>query len=146
MTLEKHFQLHIQAPPEHLLMPEQVFAGRPPFGELRRQESLLSGHLLTDIPLLGEIQFPFQCRISSRGQDSALLQALPLEPAPPFWAELEGKGTIAEGSIHYRLEVRIHANLPEGEKWGGKALRRMAEAAFERVVSRTLEQLAQSRG
>lgn len=143
MTFEKHFHLHLPARPEHLLQPEQVFAGRPPFGELERQEDLLWGYLLADIPLLGEIQFPFQSRISSTGSVAARLQALPLEPAPPFWAELGGTGSVTEGGIGYELELRIHADLPEGEKWGGKALRRMAEVAFERVVGRTLEQLAQ---
>lgn len=142
MIFEKSFQLRLPESPEHLLTPERVFAGKAPFAGLERRGQQLWGYLLADIPLLGEIRFPFRSRIDLQGEGVAHLEALPLEPVPDFWAELSGEGAVVAGNIHYRLNLRIHAHLPEGEKWGGKALRRMAEAAFERVVKRTLEQLA----
>jgi len=141
MTFEKSFQLQLPQPPEHLLQPERVFAHEP-FGELKRKGMELGGNLHADIPLLGEIQFPFHSRIHLEGR--VRLEALPLVPAPAFWAELSGSAEVIPGGIHYQLHLRIHASLPEGEKWGGKALKRMAELAFERVVSRTLESLASS--
>lgn len=144
MTLEKRFHLTLPEPPEHLLEPQRVFGGRPPFGRLERQEEVLGGELVAEIPLLGEIHFPFKSRIVVEGADVARLEPLPLKHEE-FWAELAGGGRAADGRIAYDLELRVHAELPEGEKWGGKALRRMAEVAFERTVTRTLEALGEAR-
>lgn len=142
MVLEKSFSLRLPEPPEHLLMPERVFAGKPPFGELTRQDTSLRGYLVAEAPLFGEIHFPFHSRIHPEGL-AARLEALPLPDPPAFWAELEGFGEVVAGGIDYRLTLRIHATLPQGEKWGGRALGRLAEAAFERNVERVLARLAQ---
>ncbi|MDX2003697.1 MAG: DUF3809 family protein [Meiothermus sp.] len=143
MTLEKSFQLHLPEPPEHLLTPEKVFAGKPPFGALERDGLELSGELAAEVPLLGEIRFPFKSLIRPEGDDRARLEAVILEPNPPFWAELSGAGRLEGGGIGYELSLRVHAELPQGEKWGGQALRRMAQVAFERSVERVLAQLGQ---
>jgi hypothetical protein len=143
MTLEKSFQLHLPEPPEHLLMPERVFAGKPPFGALERHELELSGELAAEVPLLGEIRFPFKSLIRPQGEEIARLEAVLMEPSPPFWAELSGQGRLEEGGIAYDLSLCVHAELPQGEKWGGQALRRMAQVAFERSVERVLAQLGQ---
>ncbi len=143
MVLEKAFQLRLAEPPEHLLQPERVFASKPPFGELARQDTSLKGYLVAEAPLFGEIHFPFQSRIHPEGS-KARLEALPLPDPPAFWAELEGVGEVVEGGIAYQLTLRIHATLPQGEKWGGRALGRLAEAAFERNVERVLERLTRA--
>lgn len=143
MVLEKSFQLRLAEPPTHLLKPEKVFAGKPPFGQLTRQYTTLKGYLVAEAPLFGEIHFPFHSRIHPQG-NIARLEALPLEEPPAFWAELEGRGEVVEGGIDYQLTLRIHATLPQGEKWGGRALGRLAEAAFERNVERVLKRLTQS--
>ncbi len=140
MVLEKSFRLFRAEPPEHLLEPERVFGGKPPFSELTRKNTTLQGYLVAEAPLFGEIHFPFHSRIHPQGP-RARLEALPLPDPPAFWAELEGHGEVAEGGIIYQLTLRIHATLPQGEKWGGRALSRLAEAAFERNVKRVLEQL-----
>ncbi|MCX7602110.1 MAG: DUF3809 domain-containing protein, partial [Meiothermus sp.] len=72
------------------------------------------------------------------------LEAIPLPDPPNFWAELEGSGAVVENGINYQLTLRIHATLPQGEKWGGRALGRLAEAAFERNVERVLGRLARA--
>ena len=141
MTLEKSFQLHLPEPPEHLLTPERVFAGKPPFGALLRHQLELTGELAAEVPLLGEIHFPFKSLIHPQGEDTARLEAVPLEPTPPFWAELSGRGWLEGDGIGYDLLLKVHAELPQGEKWGGQALRRMAQVAFERSVERVLAQL-----
>jgi hypothetical protein len=141
MVLEKSFHLRLVEPPEHLLTPERVFAGKAPFGELLRENSTLQGYLVAEAPLFGEIQFPFSSRIHSEGK-MARLEALAVEDAPAFWAELEGSAEVLEGGIDYFLTLRIHATLPQGEKWGGRALGRLAEVSFERNVERVLERLA----
>lgn len=140
MVLEKSFRLHRAAPPEHLLQPERVFAGKPPFGELTRQGALLQGYLVAEVPLWGEVQLPFRSRIHPQGP-RAYLEALPLADPPAFWAELEGEGQAVEGGLDYRLTLRLHATWPQGEKWGGRALERLAAAAFERSVERVLQGL-----
>ncbi|WP_297852061.1 DUF3809 family protein [Meiothermus sp.] len=132
--------MHLTESPEHLLEPERVFAGKPPFGDLTRQDTILQGYLVAEAPLFGEIHFPFQSRIHPQGSQ-ARLEALPLPDPPAFWAELEGRGKVVGGGIDYQLTLRIHATLPQGEKWGGRALGRLAEAAFERNVERVLERL-----
>lgn len=144
MTLEKSFQLELPEPPENLPAPERVFGGKAPFGRLERQGDKLVGELLAEVPLLGEIQFPFVSRMDFGEEGRAYLHADSPVPAPDprFWAELSGEGQVVPGGIAYNLNLRIHAEIPEGEKWGGKALQRMAEAAFERTVSRTLEALS----
>jgi hypothetical protein len=143
MVLEKSFHLRLTEPPEHLLKPERVFASKSPFGQLTRQDTTLQGYLVAEAPLFGEIHFPFQSRIHPQG-NTAHLEALPLQDPPAFWAELEGRGEVVEGGIDYQLTLRIHATLPQGEKWGGRALGRLAEAAFERNVERVLERLAKT--
>ncbi len=140
MVLEKSFQLRLAEPPEHLLQPERVFAQKPPFKALTRQGYTLQGYLAAEAPLLGELHFPFRSQIHPQGQ-RAYLEALPLHDPPAFWAELEGSGRVVEEGIEYQLTLRIHATWPQGEKWGGRALGRLAEAAFERQVERVLEQL-----
>lgn len=142
MLLEKSFCLRIAGPPANLWAPERVFAGKPPFGALGRRGSLVEGHLLAEAPFLGQIQLPFRSRIETRGPVARLV-ALSLPEQPRFWAEPEGEGHAVEGELVYRLTLRIHAELPEGEKWGGRALRRMAEVAFDRSVERVLQRLAE---
>lgn len=143
MVLEKSFHLWLPEPPEHLLQPERVFADKPPFGQLIRRDGTLEGYLVAEAPLFGEIHLPFHSRIHPQGM-AALLEALPLPDPPAFWAELEGRGEVVEDGLAYRLTLRIHATLPQGEKWGGRALGRLAEAAFERNVERVLQQLTQA--
>lgn len=141
MTLEHSFSLELPGSPGDLFHPEQVFAGRGPFEQLTLSADRLEGTLIAEAPLLGEIQMPFQSRLIRPGEDRARLEAMPLEPPPAFWAELSGEGEARGGKLHYQLNLRIHVHLPEGEKWGGKALRKMAEAAFQRQISKTLQML-----
>jgi hypothetical protein len=105
------------------------------------------GELVTYTPLIGDLRFPFRSRLQAEAEGRASLVALfpgdeGGEP-PAFWAELSGEGTAVGDALAYTITVRLHAQLPEGEKWGGKALRRMAEAAFQRTISRALETLSQ---
>lgn len=147
MTLERTFELRIPGTPAELLTPERVFGGRPPFRDLRREGEYLMGELVTYTPLIGDLRFPFRSRLQAEAEGRASLVALfPGDEGgelPAFWAELSGEGTAVEDALAYTITVRLHAQLPEGEKWGGKALRRMAEAAFQRTISRALETLSQ---
>jgi hypothetical protein len=141
MTLEHAFSLTLPGTVEDLLKPEAVFAGRGPFGKLVRHGEELHGTLVAEAPLIGEIEMPFRSRLVQLGENRAQLEALAGESPLSFWAELWGQGEAKQGQLHYRLNLRIHAQLPAGDKWGGQALRKMAEAAFERQIDKALREL-----
>jgi hypothetical protein len=122
---------------ESLLKPEEVF---PAFA-IKRSGSDIKGQINTKVVLLGEVSLPFHSRLVDLGLGRAGLEALAIDSPPPFWAELSGEGHATQGQLHYQMHLRVHAQLPEGEKWGGKALRRMVEATFERAIERVLGQV-----
>jgi len=113
------------------------------FRDLKLEGNVLSGYLAASFALIGEVRFPFRSRFSA-SPDSAELT--PLEPAAgekrETVAELGGRARLEGDRVCYQAELALELNLPEGEKWGGRAFRKMAEAAFERTLSRTLQELA----
>ncbi len=141
MRLEQPFEFALRVGEEDaralLFAPERVFAGLPGLRDLARQGPLLSGRLCGEALLFGQVCFPFQSRLE--GEDRARLVPLPLAEA--FWAELAGEGEAQGNTLRYRGRLVLHARLPEGEKWGGRALRRMAETALERTLRRALAAL-----
>lgn len=138
MTLEQAFQLRIPGSANDLTQLDKVFAGRPPFVSIAQQGDLLLGELGVEITLIGEMRFPFQSRLNLL-PERANLVALPIENPAEHWAELWGQGKVEDGLITLNVNLRLHAVLPEGEKWGGKAFQRMAELVFERTLSRILD-------
>jgi hypothetical protein len=144
MEIARNFSFRYPGQAQDLLRPDLLFGHYPPFAELELREGILQGALVTVVPLLGEVRFPFRSRLVPQGH-SAHLEALRLDPEPELWAELEGEGWVAE-ELNYWIQLRLHAQLPAGEKWGGKALRKMAESAFERTLQRWLASLAEAGG
>ena len=112
------------------------------FRDLKLEGGVLSGYLAAPFALIGEVRFPFRSRFSA-GPDSAELT--PLEPAEgenrDTAAELGGRAWLEEDRVCYQASLLLEFTLPKGEKWGGRAFRKMAEAAFERTLSRTLQEL-----
>ncbi|AEB12344.1 DUF3809 domain-containing protein [Marinithermus hydrothermalis] len=145
MVLEREIELNVpfngplQEAKARLLAPEVVFAPVSVLKDLRREGTVVEGRLSTSIALFGEVSFPFRSQLRAEGE-AAVLEALPLEA--PFWAELSGRGEARGSHLHYRVRLRVHAEIPEGEKWGGRAFRRLAEATFQRTLERVLAQLA----
>ncbi len=145
MVLEREIELKVPfngSPREakaRLFAPEAVFAPVSVLKDLRRDGEVVEGRLSASVALFGEVGFPFRSRLRADGE-AAVLEALPLEE--PFWAELSGRGEARERHLHYRVRLRVHADLPDGEKWGGRAFKRLAEATFQRTLERALAQLA----
>ncbi len=141
MRLERRFAFSLKVPTGQaralLLAPERVFADLPGLRNLAREGSLISGRLCGEALLFGEVCFPFRSRLETG--DRARLVPLPLAEA--FWAELAGEGEVQDDRLVYRGTLILHAHLPEGEKWGGRAFKRMVEAALERTLRRALEAL-----
>ena len=139
MNIERTFELTIPGDEALLHAPEKVFGGRPPFEAMTREALRLRGALAADVPLLGQLCFPFESELVL-GIGTAQLEPILPSPIPDYWAEIAGEGRVEGAKLYYRITVRLHAEVPAADKWGGKALRRMAEAAFERTLSRALNQ------
>ncbi len=135
MQLEREFELEVLGPPDLLLAPEKVFARLPGLVGLRREGSRLSGQLCGEARLLGRFCFPFESEFS--GDGPVRLRPLPITGAR-LWAELGGEARAEEERLFYRVRLVLHAELPEGEKWGTRAFRRMAEAALENALKKSL--------
>ncbi|WP_018466496.1 DUF3809 family protein [Calidithermus timidus] len=140
MNIERTFELSLPGDEALLHSPEKVFGGRSPFEAMSREGLRLRGALVADVPLLGELRFPFESELVL-GAGLAQLEPILPSPIPDYWAEIAGEGRVQGEKLRYEITVRLHAEVPPGDKWGGKALRRMAEAAFERTLSRALSQL-----
>jgi len=139
------FCLNAEAPEtarELLVRPDKALQRLPVFRDLHLEGDILEGCLTTTIALLGEVSFPFRARFCFSGETAELH---PLESAGgDLHAELAGKARVEGERVCYRASVRLRAHLPEGEKWGGRAFKKMAEAAFARVLERTLTNLDRS--
>ncbi len=142
MEVEHRFAFALQAPEgrarELLFAPERVFAALPGLEELKREGARFSGRLCGEAPIFGRVCFPFESLVS--GVERAELEPIPLTEER-FWAELAGVGEARGDELRYRVRLVLHAELPAGEKWGGRALRRMAEAALARNLTRVLASL-----
>lgn len=141
MELERDVDFYLEAEtPEAaralLAHPERALARLGVFRDLELSGDELRGALVAAFALLGEVRFPFRARFEHAG-DAATLS--PLETAgEALRAELAGRARLEGSRVCYRARVRLSARLPEGEKWGGRAFKKMAEAAFARTLERTL--------
>ncbi len=135
MRLVREFELEVEGPQSLLNTPERVFARLPGIANLKREDAKLTGELCGEARLLGRFCFPFESEFQSG--NPARLHPRPL-PHERLWAELGGEARAREGRLFYRIRLVLHAELPEGEKWGTRAFRRMAEAALENALNKSL--------
>lgn len=98
--------------------------------------------IVVNAALFGEQALSFQSYVRPKAK-GATLEALPFSEPKLGWAEVSGDATVyplPQGSrIRYRFDITIHLDLPEAEKWGGRALSKMihftAQRTLERIVS-----------
>lgn len=98
--------------------------------------------IVVNAALFGERALSFQSYVRPTAK-GALLEALPFDEPKLGWAEVSGDATVhplPQGSrIRYHFDITIHLDLPEAEKWGGRALSKMihftAQRTLERIVS-----------
>lgn len=98
--------------------------------------------IVVNAALFGERALSFQSYVRPTAK-GALLEALPFDDPKLGWAEVSGDATVQplpQGSrIRYHFDITIHLDLPEAEKWGGRALSKMihftAQRTLERIVS-----------
>jgi len=146
MRLEREIEFRLQTRSEEeaqrlLASPLEALGRLQVFRDLSLEGNELSGALVAPFAILGEVRFPFRARFRSAGSDAWLEPLPPDDPASDLWAELEGQARRERADVAYRARIALHIHLPEGEKWGGKAFRKLAEAAFTRTLTRTLDLL-----
>lgn len=112
------------------------------FRDLSLKDGVLSGSLVAPFAIVGEVRFPFRSYFNPDDDFAVLTPAeLDSDGSGETLAQLGGRARLDGDRVCYQAELRLHLNWPEGEKWGGRAFRKMAEAAFERTLSRTLREL-----
>ena len=146
MRLERQisFCLRAEDPAEArslLAAPERALARLAVFRDLKLMDGVLSGALAAPFALIGEVRFPFRSRFELDG-DSARLEPEPLADRGDAVAELGGSARAKGDRVCYQAQVALELRLPEGDKWGGRAFRKMAEAAFEKTLKRTLGEIS----
>lgn len=90
--------------------------------------------------LFGQRLLPFVSQLRETEQGARLI-GLHIEPSGPGWARVAGEAAVepnpAGGStLRYRFDIEVHIELPEAERWGGRALLRMIEYTAKTVLER----------
>ncbi len=112
------------------------------FRDLELKGGVLSGFMAAPFAIVGEVRFPFRSRFRLEAEAGTLTPIAADEAtSSDTSAELGGRARLEGDRVCFQAELLLRLNLPEGEKWGGRAFRKMAEAAFERTLSRTLHDL-----
>jgi hypothetical protein len=93
--------------------------------------------LVVDVPVLGQQRLDFHSVLEPH-KSGANLIAQPLQGKA--WAEVSGLGsavqTNQEVEIHYALSIIVHLELPNADKWGGRAFEKMAQATARTAIER----------
>lgn len=109
--------------------------------DLRVDGDEVRADLRVEVPFLGEQRLDFHSRIVPRDGGADLVA---LERGGRAWAEVSGEGRAADAPggarIDYRLRVVVHLSVPAGDKWGGRAFAKMAEATAARTLARVAEE------
>ena len=82
-----------------------------------------------------ELMFESILQPTTRGAE---LSPLPISEPRLGWAEVAGRAEVQplpSGSrVSYAFDITIHLNLPEPDKWGGRALLKMIHFTAQRVL------------
>lgn len=108
---------------------------------------LVSASLPVNTPLFGRRELPFVSELHLT-PDGARLVPTATETAGRGWAEVGGEARVAPhaaGShIDYALDLTIHLQLPDADRWGTKALTKMIELTASSVLRQLSERLRSS--
>lgn len=106
----------------------QVIAGEP---------SVISASLPVSAALFGQHELPFRSALHPTG-DGAELEALPVEARGPGSAEVAGsakvRSALSGSVVDYSFVITVRLRLPEGSKWGEKALLKMVNLTAGSVL------------
>jgi len=99
--------------------------------------------IVVNAALFGERALSFQSYVRPTAK-GATLEALPFDEPKLGWAEVSGDAVVyplPQGSrIRYHFDITIHLDLPEAEKWGGRALSKMIHFTAQRTLERIVDE------
>ena len=102
-------------------------------GELRHVRAVLP----VNAAFFGEQELLFESLLTPTAR-GAELSPLPVSEPRLGWAEVAGRAEVhplPSGSrVGYSFDIPIHLNLPEPDKWGGRALLKMIHFTAQRVL------------
>ncbi|MEW6420650.1 MAG: DUF3809 domain-containing protein [Deinococcota bacterium] len=108
--------------------------------ELTADANSVRGELVVPVPVLGEVDLPFQSRLTVTS-DGATLTPQPLTDERA-WVEVAGQAQVDRaGTVTFHFHFRAHLALPQSEGWGGAAFEKMVRAAAGRTLERVAGEL-----
>ncbi|MEM6430542.1 MAG: DUF3809 domain-containing protein [Deinococcota bacterium] len=117
---------------------EQPHQSAQPVSDLSAMQQV-EASIVVNAALFGERALSFQSFVRPTAK-GARLEALPFSEPKLGWAEVSGTALVQplpQGSnITYSFDITIHLDLPEAEKWGGKALSKMIHYTAQRTLER----------
>lgn len=129
---------------------ERSLAGQHLADSLRVQSgspTLVSASLPVNTPLFGRRELPFVSELHVTPSGARLVPTT-TETQGRGWAEVGGEAQVVpEGAgsrIDYALDLTIHLQLPEADRWGTKALTKMIELTASSVLRQLSERLRSS--
>jgi len=98
-------------------------------------------HVRASIPinaaLFGQHDLSFESVLKPTAR-GAVLEPLPFSEPRMGWAEVAGEAEVhplpAGSRAVYRFDITIHLDLPQPERWGGRALLKMIHFTAQRVL------------
>lgn len=99
----------------------------------------IQGELVVQIPVMGEIDLPFQSRLEHTSTGARLI---PISLEERAWVEVAGQAVVSEtGQLDFHFQFCAHLQIPAAEGWGGTAFEKMVRAAAERTLQRVAKAL-----
>lgn len=115
--------------------PASALAGVSFLRNLAATSEGVSGELVVQVPLLGEVDLPFRSELHPT-ENGAELRPLPIS-GERAWVEVAGQAQAgAGGEMTFAFQFRAHLATPESEGWGGAAFEKMVQAAARRTLER----------
>lgn len=106
---------------------------------LKAEATGVLGELVVPVPVLGEVDLPFQSDLEHTADGARLIpRLLDHERA---WVEVAGVARVQGHQMHFQFDFKAHLALPEAEGWGGAAFEKMVQAAANRTLSRVGQSL-----
>jgi hypothetical protein len=109
--------------------------------------STVSAAIPINAALLGQRRLTFESAFEPTPR-GAVLRGRDLTDRPLGYAVVSGEARVAAlpgGSrVDYRFVITVHLDLPEPEKWGGRALMKMVEYTADRMLERIASQFPEA--
>lgn len=107
--------------------------------DLKANKQGIQGELVVQIPVMGEVDLPFQSRLEHTSTGAKLI---PISLKERAWVEVAGQAVVSKtGQLDFYFQFCAHLQMPAAEGWGGAAFEKMVRAAAERTLQRVSKAL-----